>query len=135
MARIATWNLENLFRPGGGAEAPITTAAYEGKLDALAGTIGRLDSDVLAVQEVGDRDALHDLLDRLPGVWHAEVADPDGRGIRVGVVSKAVLVEVEQVRAFPAKLAPVQVDDAGTTITELGRPALSVRVTTPARPG
>jgi hypothetical protein len=32
------------------------------------------------------------------------------------------------VRAFPDLLGPVQVDDDGTTITELGRPALRVRV-------
>jgi hypothetical protein len=47
--------------------------------------------------------ALGDLHDRLPGVWHAEVADLDGRGIRVGVVSKAALTDVEQVPAFPVR--------------------------------
>ena len=31
-------------------------------------------------------------------------------------------------RAFPAELAPVQVDDSGRTITEMGRPALRVQV-------
>ena len=130
MARIATWNLENLFRPGGGSGAPTTAAAYAAKLAALAGTIGRLDPDVLAVQEVGDPAALQDLVDRLPGSWHSGVADPDGRGIRVGVVSKLALTRLEQVRAFPAKLAPVQVDDTGKTITQIGRPALRVRVRT-----
>jgi hypothetical protein len=37
------------------------------------------------------------------------------------------MTEVEQVRAFPGRLAPVQVDDE-TTISELGRPTLRVRV-------
>ncbi|QWZ09734.1 endonuclease/exonuclease/phosphatase family protein [Nocardioides panacis] len=128
MARVATWNLENLFRPGGGSGAPTTTAAYDAKLTALAGTIGRLDADVLAVQEVGDPAALQDLVDLLPGSWHGGVADPDGRGIRVGVISKLPLTSLEQVRTFAAKLAPVQVDDTGKTITQLGRPALRARV-------
>jgi len=129
MARVATWNLENLFRPGAGSAASTTADAYTAKLDALAGTIRRLDPDVVAVQEVGDPAALQDLIDRLPGrPWHAEVANPDGRGIRVGVVSRLALREVEQVRAFPAELAPVQVDDSGKTITEMGRPALRVQV-------
>ena len=130
MTRIATWNLENLFRPGGGSGAPTSEAAYTAKLTALAGTIGRLDPDVLAVQEVGDPAALQDLVDRLPGSWHSGVADPDGRGIRVGVVSKLALKRLELVRAFPAKVAPVQVDDTGKTITQIGRPALRVRVRT-----
>ena len=39
-----------------------------------------------------------------------------------------MLTEVEQVRGFPDLLGPVQVDDDATTITELGRPALRVRV-------
>ncbi|HET6918743.1 MAG TPA: endonuclease/exonuclease/phosphatase family protein, partial [Jiangellaceae bacterium] len=65
---------------------------------------------------------------RLDGTWHTALADPDGRGIRVGVLSRRAMTEVEQVRAFPGRLAPVQVDDDGTTISELGRPALRVRV-------
>jgi hypothetical protein len=46
----------------------------------------------------------------------------------VGVLSRWVLTEVEQARSFPHLLGPVQVDDDGTTINELGRPALRVRV-------
>ncbi|HET6918439.1 MAG TPA: hypothetical protein VFI46_03130, partial [Jiangellaceae bacterium] len=83
---------------------------------------------MLAVQEVGDPDALGDLTARLDGTWHTALADPDGRGIRVGVLSRRPVSVVEQVRAFPDLLGPVQVDDDGTTINELGRPALRVRV-------
>jgi endonuclease/exonuclease/phosphatase family metal-dependent hydrolase len=128
MTRIGTWNLQNLFRPGGGSGSPGDEDAYRAKLDALAHTISELDPDVLAIQEVGDPAALQDLVARLTGNWHTALADPDGRGIRVGVLSRRVLTEVEQVRAFPDLLGPVQVDDDGTTITELGRPALRVRV-------
>jgi hypothetical protein len=64
----------------------------------------------------------------LEGTWHSELADPDGRGIRVGVLSRRAMTQVEQVRGFPDRLDPVQVEDDGTTITELCRPALRVRV-------
>lgn len=127
MTRIGTWNLQNLFRPGGGSGSPDDEDAYTAKLDALARTISQLDPDVLAIQEVGDAAALQGLAARLTGNWHTALADPDTRGIRVGVLSRRVLTEVEQVRAFPDLLGPVQVDDDGTTIIELGRPALHVR--------
>jgi predicted extracellular nuclease len=124
---VATWNLENLFRPNDEA-GPSTDPAYRSKVAALAETINRLGPDVLAVQEVGDSDAVTDLLAELVGDWHAVLADPDGRGIRVGVFSQLPMREIEQVAAFPNLLLPVQVDDDGTTITQMGRPALRVRV-------
>jgi hypothetical protein len=55
MVRIGTWNLENLFRPGGQA-GPTTGAAYTAKPEALAARIREMAPDVLAVQEVGDPD-------------------------------------------------------------------------------
>lgn len=127
MVKVGSWNLENLFRPGGAA-GPSTDAAYSAKLDALAATITALDPDVLAVQEVGDPDALDDLATEAGGTWHTALADPDGRGIRVGFLSRPPLTAVEQVSAFPAGLRPVQVDDTDTGITVMGRPALAVRV-------
>lgn len=91
MLTIATWNLENLFRPGNGA-GPESEAAYEAKLKALAETITELAPDMLAVQEVGEPEALADMVDRLGGTWHTALADPDGRGIRVGVLSRLPLI-------------------------------------------
>lgn len=61
MLTIATWNLENLFRSGDDA-GPESAAAYEAKLKALAETITELALDVLAVQEVGEPEALTDLV-------------------------------------------------------------------------
>ena len=84
MTKIGTWNLQNLFRPGAGSGSPSDEDAYTAKLEALARTITGLDPDVLAIQEVGDPDALHDLITMLEGTWHSELADPDGRGIRGG---------------------------------------------------
>jgi endonuclease/exonuclease/phosphatase family metal-dependent hydrolase len=91
--------------------------------------IDRIAPDVLAVQEVGDPEALAGLVARLDGAWHVEtstVFDPD-HPIRVGVLSRVPLTDVEQVSAFPARLAPVQVDDDGRTIRAMGRGALRVR--------
>jgi len=127
VTRIGTWNLENLFLPDDAPTAPDHRTAYEAKLDGLAAVITELEPDVLAVQEVGSAAALADLVGRLDGDWHTALADPDGRGIRVGIVSRAALTLVEQVRDFPDRLAPVQVDDDARTINALGRPGLRAR--------
>ena len=126
MITVGTWNLENLFRPGDARPESATT--YQAKLKALAETIMELAPDVLAVQEVGGPEALADLVDRLDGTWHTALADPDGRGIRVGVLSRLPLSDVEQVVDFPKGLRPIQVDDTDTTMSGMGRPALRVRV-------
>jgi hypothetical protein len=96
---VATWNLENLFRPGGEA-GPGGEQAYDAKLAELARVIGQIAPDVLAVQEVGDPDALEDLRPRLEGDWLAESSlFPDDRGIRVGVLSRLALGDVEHLFA------------------------------------
>jgi hypothetical protein len=64
MLSVATWNLENLFRPAANANAA-RRQVYEDKLDGLAAAINGLGLDVLAVQEVGDPGAMEDLRDRL----------------------------------------------------------------------
>ncbi|MEU3269596.1 endonuclease/exonuclease/phosphatase family protein [Saccharomonospora sp. NPDC006951] len=127
MVAIGTWNLENLFRPGTAA-GPRTTEAYEAKLRTLAGTIGDLAPDVLAVQEVGQPEALGDLVERLDGTWHTELAEPDSRGIRVGFVSRLRLSAPRQVSKYPEPLPAVQVDDDGDTTDRMGRPALHCTV-------
>lgn len=129
MVVVGTWNLENLFRPAsefGSSDEP----AYEAKLAALAGVINRLAPDVLGVQEVGDPEALADLVDRLDGDWEIETSTvfEEDHPIRVRVLSRLPLSDVEQVSQFPALLAPVQVDDDGATIDAMGRGALRVRV-------
>lgn len=131
MLRLGTWNLENLFHPDAGSGAPTTSKAYDTKLDRLAATIDALGLDAVAVQEVGSPGALDDLRNRLTGHWRADTADPDGRGIRCGVLSRVPVLATAQVRDFPDLLLPVQVDDDGSTLGELGRPALRVRLEVP----
>src|SRR3954470_15594025 len=131
MVLIGTWNLENFFRPGDSA-GPSNQAAYDTKLAALATTIRDLSPDVLAVQEVGDPEALADLAKALEadGYTHHETADPDGRGIRVGFLSRLDLLDVHQISAFPAGLRPIQVDDTPAAESAMGRPALAAAVVT-----
>lgn len=127
MITIGTWNLENLFRPGtdGG---PRSQEVYQAKLRTLAGTITSLAPDVLAVQEVGHPEALADLVDRLEGDWHTALADPDGRGIRVGYISRLPLSDAEEVSKYPDLVPPVQVNDAGQVADRMGRAALRASV-------
>ncbi len=126
---VGTWNLENLFRPAADADGDVVQA-YEDKLANLAGVIGDVDVDVLAVQEVGEPEALEDLRGRLDGEWHSALSQfPDGRGIRVGFLSRLELSDVDDVREFPDGLEAVQVDDDGELLAEMGRGALRVRVT------
>ncbi len=126
--RIATWNVENLFRPGAD-DGPSTMPAYEAKLKALAKTINVMAPDVLAVQEVGGDAELTDLAEAVGGEWHRHTAHPDGRGIRVGVLSRPPFTAVREVSAFAPGLRPVQVDDTQTPASTMGRAALHVTVT------
>lgn len=125
---LATWNLENLFRPGS-PFGPDDERTYRAKVAALGDRIADVAPDVLAVQEVGDAAALDDVLKRAGGRWQVVLSDfPDERGIRVGFASRSRLADVEQVRAFPERIVPVQVDDQGTTLSAMGRGAVSARL-------
>jgi len=125
---VATWNLENLLRPPSEA-GPTGQRAYEDKLGELARVIGGLGPDVLGVQEIGGPGPLDDLRERLGGGWQAVSSElPDGRGIRVGFLSRLAVEDVAHVGDFPEELGPVQVSDEGDTIDAMGRGALRVRV-------
>ncbi|GHH02903.1 endonuclease/exonuclease/phosphatase family protein [Streptomyces lanatus] len=127
---LGTWNLENLYRPGG-EFGPKDKATYETKLAALAAVVTGLDPALLGVQEVGDPEALRDLVGLLPGDWHVALSEhPDGRGIRVGFLSRTPLRVLHDTSAFPEKLIPVQTDDTGGTVTQSGRGFLAVETGT-----
>ena len=124
MVAVGTWNL---YRPGG-RFGPKTRAADDAKLGTLAATITRLAPDVLAVQEVGQPEALADLVDLLGGSWTAVLSEhPDARGIRVGFLSTVEPVSTAQVVDFPGGLRPIQKGDAATdSSAAMGRAAGSI---------
>ncbi|OSZ56938.1 endonuclease [Streptomyces pharetrae CZA14] len=123
---VGTWNLENLYRPGG-LFGPRDQSAYETKLAALAAVITELDPDLLGLQEIGEPVALADLAGLLDGEWHTAVsAYPDPRGIRVGFLSRTPLRPLADTTAFPDRLRPVQTDDTGQTAQAAGRGLLAV---------
>ncbi|MER5432802.1 endonuclease/exonuclease/phosphatase family protein [Streptomyces sp. NPDC002588] len=131
---LGTWNLENLYRPGG-PYGPKDQAAYESKLAALAAVVTALDPGVLGVQEVGEPEALADLLEAVGGTWHMVLSGhPDGRGIRVGVISRTPLQVLADTRAFPEGLRPVQTDDSGAVVDGAGRGFLAVETESEAGP-
>lgn len=131
---IATWNLENLYRPGG-PFGPKDKASYEAKLAALAAVITELDPTLLAVQEVGDVEALHDLVDLLGSGWSIATSRlPDSRGIRVGFLGRLAFEVLADTNAFPARLRPVQVDDSGLAVSVSGRGFLAVEADTAGGP-
>jgi endonuclease/exonuclease/phosphatase family metal-dependent hydrolase len=126
--KVMTWNLENLFRPGA-PSGPRSEAAYQAKLQGLAAVINEQAPDLLAVQEIGDPDALADLVGLLTGGWQTQISThPDERLIRVAWLARRDMSDVEQVFAFPDHLQPVQVDDDGATIGAMGRGALAITV-------
>ncbi|MFD8982668.1 endonuclease/exonuclease/phosphatase family protein [Streptomyces sp. NPDC059564] len=135
---IGTWNVENFCRPlpAGSVPNPNKCAAkdqatYDAKVEALAGVITEIGPDLLGVQEVGSQEALDDLVAKLPGTWHSVLSNhPDPRGIRVGVISRFPLLDVQQRKDFPDRLRPIQVEDQGddALTSEMGRGGLAVRV-------
>ncbi|MFC8841217.1 endonuclease/exonuclease/phosphatase family protein [Streptomyces griseoincarnatus] len=125
---LGTWNLENLYRPGG-PYGPADEAAYAAKLAALAAVITELDPGLLGVQEVGDPGALEDLAGMLDDDWHVALSShADSRGIRVGFLSRTELTVVADTAAFPPRMLPVQADDTGLTVSQAGRGFLAVEV-------
>ncbi len=125
---LGTWNLENLYRPGG-PYGPADEAAYASKLAALAAVITTLDPGLLGVQEVGDPGALEDLAGMLDDDWHVALSShADSRGIRVGFLSRTELTVVADTAAFPPRMLPVQADDTGLTVSQAGRGFLAAEV-------
>lgn len=129
MTVAGAWNVENLFRPGG-AFGPHDDETYQVKIHGLAEIISQAGADVLAVEEVGDPAALDDVAALLDGDWQtvtSGIFEP-GHPIRVGFLSRLPLEVIADVAAFLELLRPVQADDSGTTIRQMGRGALAVRI-------
>ncbi|GAB3434751.1 endonuclease/exonuclease/phosphatase family protein [Flindersiella endophytica] len=130
MVVVATWNVENLYRPGT-EFGPPDEETYRRKLNALAATIVSIRPDVIGLQEVGSKEALGDLVELLSpelGLLNQVCSDePDQRGIRVAVLTRLDVVGSRGWSAFPRPLRPIQVSD-DSTVDRMGRGALHVRV-------
>lgn len=131
--KVMTWNVENLFRPKPGA-TQVERDRYQRKLEVLAGTIARLSPDVVAFQEVGGEEPLHDLQQALGGTHphRAVSAFPDRRGIRVAFVTQHAVDEQSDTVDFPAGPAldinDVTGNGGSEPINRMGRGALRIRV-------
>jgi endonuclease/exonuclease/phosphatase family metal-dependent hydrolase len=129
-----TWNVENLFRPEPQAQE-VERERYQQKLGLLADVIGRLDPDVVGLQEVGGEDELGDLQGALDGGYPHRAASTfqDGRGIRVAFLSKHSVKEREHIVEFPEGPAldvhDLSADGGSEPIDRMGRGALRLRVT------
>jgi endonuclease/exonuclease/phosphatase family metal-dependent hydrolase len=109
--RVMTWNVQNLFLPSHD-DGPDTEQAFQRKLASLAGVIDQVAPDVAALQEIGPDDVLARLQAALTHqLPHAAVGDPDGRGIRVALLSTRPLGGVGLVEQFPGGVRAVQAKD------------------------
>jgi endonuclease/exonuclease/phosphatase family metal-dependent hydrolase len=84
---LATFNTKDLLDPRDDA----ARAHLEKKLDHVAGVLGRLDADVLALQEVGTEAVLEQLCGRLEkrgGYGAPIVGTADNRGIRNAILTR-----------------------------------------------
>src|SRR5262249_4797982 len=98
---VMTWNVENLF-PSGHPDGPPDRETYGVKIAYLATTIRGLNPDVVALQEVGDPQCVRDLASAVGDGWQAQLSDhPDGRRIRVGVLSPHPVIVEGQVVDLP----------------------------------
>ena len=131
MFKVMTWNVENLFRPGEDSGPP-DQATYEAKLDGLAAMIDAQAPDALALQEIGDPDALDDLVQKLQGNWHKQVSihpDDPHHPIRVAWIARNAITDHEDIFDFPDHLQPVQVDDdPNHNLAHMGRGAVEITV-------
>ena len=90
--RLASWNLHNLFdeHDDPNSDEVFTARQVEQKLERLAAALGRLDSDLVAVQEVENQPLLERLA-RRSGYRYAILVEGNDlqRGIDVGFLSRA----------------------------------------------
>jgi len=116
--RAMTWNVQNLFLAGA-EDGPETQAEFDAKIASLKTVIDAQAPDVLALQEVGPLEALAALQGALThALPHTAISDrPDGRGIRVAVLSRLEITSTVQLLDLPPGLIPPQVEDI-----DLGHP-------------
>lgn len=132
--KAMTWNIENLFRPGAGANQA-EMQIYRRKLTLLANVISQQDPDVIALQEVGGEEPLQNLQQALGNNYPSRAISlfPDRRGIRVAFLSKHAFEEQEDIVDFPPGPAldihGLNANGESIALTRMGRGAVRIRVT------
>jgi len=119
---ITTWNVQNFAQ---------TDPVFVEKLNFLIGTLQALGSDVVALQEILDLNALQDLANGL-GFQHFAAA-PDGRGNRVAFLTRHAPTQAPQ-QIDQWRLAQgVEVRDFGNSgntavVPQFPRPAFQITI-------
>jgi endonuclease/exonuclease/phosphatase family metal-dependent hydrolase len=118
---ITTWNVQNFAQ---------SDPVYNAKLEFLVDTLQALGSDVVALQEILDPNALQDLANGLG--FHPVTATPDGRGNRVALLTRDAPVQSEQVDQWrlPQGVDVRGFDNHGAieVLAQFPRPAFRVTV-------
>jgi len=119
---ITTWNIQNFT-----SSDPL----FSDKRDLLVGTLQALGSDVIALQEVLHQDAIQALADGLG--FQQFTAEPDGRGNRVGFLTRnPPSQQPQQIDHWrlPQGVVVHSFDNSGNIeiLTEFARPALQITV-------
>lgn len=135
---VMTWNVENLFPPGHqlGPGRRVKEADYQAKLKYLVKRILEIKPDVLGLQELGSRNnqdsqSLSDLQNMLEGKYpfKALASKTDGRGIRVGFLSKLSILSSAEIAEFHVGEFEKVSDWAGKPpIKKMSRIALQIEV-------
>ena len=125
---VTTWNVQNFKR---------NDQEYAEKLNFLTTTIRALGSEVVALQEILDQDALTDLANQLG--FQSYTAAPDSRGIRVAFLTKTVSAQgptaIDQWQLAPG-IEILDFDNTGSirSVPNFPRPALLITVVHNGKP-
>jgi endonuclease/exonuclease/phosphatase family metal-dependent hydrolase len=112
---ITTWNVQN-FNQG--------DQVYNEKLNFLIDTLQALGSDIVALQEILDPNALQDLAGGLG--FHHIAAAPDGRGNRVALLTRNAPIQSEQIDQWQL---PQGVDVRSIVVLQqFSRPAFRITI-------
>ena len=119
---MTTWNVQDFAR---------SDEVFADKLAFLTGTLRALGSDVVALQEILDLDALGDLANELG--FHHFAAEPDGRDNRVAFLTRNDLAHPPQQIdqwLLPLGIEVHDFDDDGKVeaVPQFPRPALRITV-------
>jgi predicted extracellular nuclease len=96
----------------GHVDGPATQQEYDDKIAGLAGVINAVEPDVLALQEVGLEHVLADPNAECSIDFDNQLAGiPDGRGIRVALLSPGLLSDRVDITTFPQGVVAVQSRD------------------------